>query len=220
MQSSRPEHGRAGFRLRSKGWLDMWAAFLRPAPRSGWRFGTRSSCLLWRIVLFFGLVSWAVPRFIEAFDALGLVVSAPLRWLGRLGEWSGMWWPIGPILFFLVAIAWLRSGASARFQSPAWWWLRLFPWMRSILASYESANFAELLALLLEHQVPIPEALVLAASSTGNPRMIRGARGLAEAISRGETAPGAFEAVDRRAFLPMLRWVLATGQAQGSSSAP
>ena len=29
--------------------------------------------------LFFGMVSWAVPRFIEAFESLGLAVSAPLR---------------------------------------------------------------------------------------------------------------------------------------------
>jgi type II secretory pathway component PulF len=166
--------------------------------------------------LFFGLVSWAVPRFIEAFESLGLSVSAPLRWLGRLGESSGMWWPVGPVLLAIVAVAWLRSGASARFQSPAWWWLRLFPWMKSILASYETANFAELLALLLEHQVTYPESLVLAAESTGNPRMMRAARELADAITRGEAPSAALETIDRRAFLPMLRWVLATGQAQGS----
>ena len=40
--------------------------------------------------------------------------------------------------------------------------------MRSILANYETANFSELLGLLLEHQVPYPAALVLAAESTGN----------------------------------------------------
>jgi general secretion pathway protein F len=59
-------------------------------------------------VLFVGLVSWAVPRFIEAFESLGLSVSAPLRWLGRAGESSVMWWPAGPILLVIVAIAWLR----------------------------------------------------------------------------------------------------------------
>jgi general secretion pathway protein F len=167
-------------------------------------------------VLFFGLVSWAVPRFIEAFESLGLSVSAPLRWLGRLGESSEIWWPAGPVLLTIVAVAWLRSGASARFQSPAWWWLRLFPWMKSILASYETASFAELLALLLEHQVTYPESLVLAAESTGNPRMMRAARELAAAITRGLAPATALETIDRRAFLPMLRWVLATGQAQGS----
>jgi type II secretory pathway component PulF len=46
--------------------------------------------------------------------------------------------------------------------------------------------------------------------------MTHGARALAEAIGRGQGASVALESIDRRAFLPMLRWVLATGQAQGS----
>jgi type II secretory pathway component PulF len=167
-------------------------------------------------VLFLGMVGWAVPRFIEAFNSLGLTLSAPLRWLGRLGEWSGTWWPVGPIFLLLVAIGWFRSGASARFQSPAWWWMRVFPWMNSILANYETANFSDLLALLLAHQVPYPEALVLAAESTGNRRITRGANRLAAAVSRGETPAAALQEIDRRTFLPMLRWVLATGQTQGS----
>jgi type II secretory pathway component PulF len=163
-----------------------------------------------------GLLTWAVPRFISAFESLGLAISTPLRLLGRLGASSGTWWPVGPILLFVVLVGWLRSGASARFQAPAWWWLKLFPWMGSILASFEAANFAELLALLLAHQVPYPEALKLAAESTGNARLTRASLLLAAAISRGEPPAAALEASDRRTFLPMLRWVLATGQAQGS----
>ena len=88
--------------------------------------------------------------------------------------------------------------------------------MRSILANYETANFSELLGLLLEHRVPYPSAIVLAAESTGDARLSRGARQLAEAISRGESAAAALGTIDRRTFLPMMRWVLATGQEQGS----
>ena len=105
----------------------------------------------------------------------------------------------------VLAVAWVRSGAAARFQSASWTWLKLFPWMRSILASYEGANFCELLALLLEHQVTYPLASKLAAESTGNPRMVRGARALADAISGGEAVPRGLDAIDRKAFLPMLR---------------
>ena len=88
--------------------------------------------------------------------------------------------------------------------------------MRSILANYETANFSELLGLLLEHRVPYPSALVLAAESTGDARLTRGARQLAEAIARGESAAAALGQIDRGTFLPMMRWVLATGQEQGS----
>jgi general secretion pathway protein F len=88
--------------------------------------------------------------------------------------------------------------------------------MRSLLVDFESANFSELLALLLEHQVPYPAALVLAADSSGDLRLARGSRNLAEALARGETASSGMQHVVFGTFPPMLRWVLASGQAQGS----
>ena len=166
--------------------------------------------------LFIGLVSMAVPRFVQAFASLGLAEAAPLRWLSWVGDSVPYWWPVGPILLFLLLIAWLRSGRAARFQAGSWSWLWLFPWMRSILANYETANFAELLGLLLEHRVPYPSALVLAAESTGDARLTRAARQLADAIARGESPASALGKIDRGTFLPMMRWVLATGQEQGS----
>ena len=65
-------------------------------------------------------------------------------------------------------------------------------------------------------RAPIRRRSVLAAESTGDARMARGAVKLAEAVARGESAATALQAIDRRTFLPMLRWVLATGQEQGS----
>jgi type II secretory pathway component PulF len=168
--------------------------------------------------LFVGMVLLVVPRFLEAFRSLGLESPAPLRWLSLVGQTTDYWWLAGPIALAVLAIAWVRSGAAARFQSTSWSWLKLFPWMKSILANFETANFCELLALLLENQVTYPEALMLSAESTGNPRLVQGARVLADAISRGQTVPAALATVDRKTFLPMLRWVLATGQQQGSLS--
>jgi general secretion pathway protein F len=166
--------------------------------------------------LFIALVSLALPRFIHTFELLGMSASAPVRWLALLSDSVGYWWPVGPILLVVLAIAWASSGRAARFQSPSWSWLHVFPWMRSMLANYETANFSELLALLLEHHVPLPTALELAAEATGNSRMTRGAAQLAEAIERGEPAAAALERIDRRTFLPMLRWALAGGGAFGS----
>ncbi len=167
-------------------------------------------------VLLVGLVMLVVPRFLDAFESLGLAAPSALRWLGKVGELADYWWLAGPIALGVLAIAWARSGAAAQFQSASWNWLKLFPWMKSILANYEAANFCELLALLLEHQVTYPEALELAADSTGNPRMMRGARVLAQAIGRGQALPDVLATVKPNTFLPMLRWVLATGQEQGS----
>jgi type II secretory pathway component PulF len=166
--------------------------------------------------LFVGLVWLVVPRFVAAFDALGLATSAPLRWLEWAGGSASYWWPVGPIVIVVLAIAWVRSGTAAGLRGGAWSGLRLFPWMGSLLADYEAASFAELLALLLEHRVPYPSAMVLAADATGAPRLALGARWTAEAIARGEPVAAAVDAAGPRAFPPMLRWTLSTGQAQGS----
>jgi type II secretory pathway component PulF len=166
--------------------------------------------------LFVGLVWEAVPRFLTAFEALGLKTAAPLRWLAWIGDSAYYWWPAGPILLAILAIAWIYSGTAARFQGSSWSWLRIFPWMNSVLANYEAAGFSELLALLLEHNVAYPEALNLAAEATGNRRMAAAAGELAASIVCGEPPSKAVGTIDPRAFLPMLRWVLATGQEQGS----
>jgi general secretion pathway protein F len=166
--------------------------------------------------LFVGLVWVVAPRFVEAFESLGLSVDAPLHWLEWVGKSAEYWWPAGPILLVVLGLGWVQSGRTSGFRARLWNGLRLFPWMRSLLADYETANFTELLALLLEHQVPYPSALVLAAESGGDPRVVRGARQVAEALTHGEPIATAVQTAGRGAFLPMLRWVLATGQAQGS----
>ena len=125
-------------------------------------------------LLFLGLVVEVIPRFIGAFESLGLAIIAPLRWLERIGELAPYWWPIGPVLLVLLAIAWWRSGVAATFQTSSWSLVRLFPWMRSMLSDYESAGFAELMSLLLEHRVAYPQAVMLAAEATGNAAMIDG----------------------------------------------
>lgn len=166
--------------------------------------------------LFVGLVYSIAPRFVSAFDSLGLDVAAPLRWLEWIGGSVRYWWPIGPILLILLVVAWVESGRTTGMPTRMGNVLRLFPWMRSLMADYEAAGFSELLALLLEHQVPYPSALVLAAESTGDARLVLGTRAVAEGVTRGEPPATALETVGRSAFLPMLRWTLATGQSQGS----
>ncbi len=150
-------------------------------------------------VLFVGLVSLAVPRYVAAFESLGVALPAPLRWLSAAGGTAQYWWFAGPVLLFILLIAWIRSGTAARFQSPSWAWLRIFPWMKSILANYETASFSELLALFLEHNVEYPTALILAAESTGNRKLTQGAQRLAEGITRGEPVKIALAALDRGA---------------------
>jgi len=166
--------------------------------------------------LFLALVTLIIPRFVGAFESLGLEVIWPLRWLEKAGELSLYWWPAWPVLLLLLALAWWRSGVAATFQTSSWSLLRLFPWMRSMLADYEAAGYADLLALLLEHHVAYPQAVELAAEATGNSAMIAGAGRLAAAVQRGEAPDQAVRDLPESAFRPLLRWTLASSQEQGS----
>ena len=165
--------------------------------------------------LFLALVVEVIPRFIGAYEALGLEVIWPLRWLERLGELAPYWWPVWPALLVLLAFAWWRSGVAATFQTSSWSLLRMFPWMRSMLADYEAAGYADLLALLLEHQVAYHRAVELAAEATGNSTMIAGARQLAAAVQRGEPPDQAVRDLPASAFRPLLSWTLAATKEQG-----
>jgi type II secretory pathway component PulF len=166
--------------------------------------------------LFVGLVGLIVPKFVGAFESLRLPMPGILRGLSAVGGTVEYWWPAGPILLVLALLAWLATGRAAGFRTSGWSWLKVFPGMRSLLKDYETANFCELLALLLEHGVAYPKALVLAAEPTGDRRLSAAMTGLAGAVTRGEPIKSALAAMDQRAVLPMLRWVLASGQEQGS----
>jgi general secretion pathway protein F len=165
-------------------------------------------------ILFLFLVTRVVPGFLAAFQSLRLPVHTSLAVLARLGETAHYWWPTFPVVLVLIWAWWVMSGRSAslrpgRTGSPMRW----FPWMRSMLANFEAANFADLLALLLEHRVPFPEALVLSAEASGDPAVIRAGRALAAEVEHG-ASPG--DAVQGRVpFPPLLRWLLATGTRQG-----
>ncbi len=166
--------------------------------------------------LFLGIVLHIVPRFREAFEVLGLPVTRPLAFVEGLGRSAWYWWPIWPIALLLIAVAWWRSGRSARFDPKGWSFLGIFPWMRSLLADYQSAGFAELLALLLENKIGYPQALSLAAEATGNGLLIDEAHAISRDMEQGRSAGEALRKAPGKAFSPLLRWVLTNGQDQGS----
>ncbi|WP_165251444.1 type II secretion system F family protein [Paludisphaera soli] len=166
--------------------------------------------------LFLGVVVVLAPRFGEAFASLGLPTTRALALVESIGRTAWIWWPIWPIVLAAVAAAWFRSGRASRLDASSWTFLGLFPWMRSLVRDYQSAGFAELLALLLENRVAYPKAVALAAEATGNAALIAEARTLAAALESGSSAERAIAGGVFRSFAPMLRWVLAHGHSEGS----
>jgi type II secretory pathway component PulF len=170
-------------------------------------------CLAYALGLVF--VLQIAPRFAVAFDSLGLPPLKPLVALARIGDSAAYWAPIPPILLGLLALRWAWSGRSVALDGgPIGTVLGRFPLIGSMVASYRAANFADLMALLVEHRVPLDEGVRLAGEASGD-RSFRGATAaFAEAIRRGEgTSDGSPSYL--KAFPPLLAWLLTSGRGQG-----
>ena len=165
--------------------------------------------------LFVVLVTFVVPRFVAAFESLRVPMSGPLTLLSKLGPSAMVWGLVVPVVFILAILYWIWTGRAVSLQPghtrPI---LRWVPWMNSMLIQSEAANFAGLLALLVEHGVPYPDAIKMAAEATGDRAIIRSGHDLSAAIALGASPDEAMQG--GTAFPPLLRWLLAVGQRQGS----
>ncbi len=165
--------------------------------------------------LFVMVVARVLPLFESAFLTFGVPLGVVPRTLAAVGRSTGLWWPIGPAFLAAGFVLWWTSGA-ARGMDPISGrrFLSMFPWMRSLLDSMEAANFSELLALLLENEVPLHDALVLASDVAGDRSLGGSGRALAAVIERGGDAARALRELPRgRRLPPLLGWLVTTPRA-------
>lgn len=123
-----------------------------------------------------------------------------------LGVWAYAL-PAVPVALFL---GWVwYSAYSGRWRSlsltprRSWW-----PSSGAVLADRQRAVFAQLCAALLENEVPLDQALPLAAAATGNAALRREADAWAAEHRLGKPSAG-----QAAGFSPLIRWLLQAGAA-------
>jgi type II secretory pathway component PulF len=164
--------------------------------------------------LFLFLLWFIIPKFEAVMLDLGVPVHGSVRVLGWISGKVPVLWPVLPVLLVAVLIWWLSTRRAVSLQrGRASGLLRWFPWMGRLMSGFEAASFADLLALLVEHGVPFPQALRLAGDASGDAAMSQTSRNVAAAVERGEEPSAGL--IRGGAFPPLLRWVVATGPRQG-----
>jgi general secretion pathway protein F len=165
--------------------------------------------LAWALFVFFTLK--IVPGLVRVYDMLNFDSGGLFDVLVRCGRSVGIWGPLVPIAVLILFVAWYVRASRAslvqpRFAGPVLGWL---PWMGPMLRSAHVATFSEVLALLVENEVPLHEAMVLAAGAVGDPRMVRSAQEIASGLERGEVPSPAQG--QHRVFPPLLEWLMRSG---------
>ena len=159
------------------------------------------------------------PRFVSAFEGLGIPPLKGLALLSRLGESARYWGPIPPAMVVLLALRWAWTGRSMVLDAgplgPA---MNRIPGIGSMIRHFRAANFADLLSLLVEHRVPLDEGVRLAGDASGDRRFRMEAIQVAESIRKGVMGDEP-STVAGGALPPLLRWILTAGRRQGDLAA-
>jgi general secretion pathway protein F len=166
------------------------------------------------LVVILGWLSFAffsftlAPKLAADFTALqvpGRGVFVFLAWVGRGAIYWGLGVPI--LLVILAALVWQGSHRATWIGATGLGRLAAnMPWFGSMLRWSRNAAFADILGLLVENSVPMPEALLLAAEASGDKRLIDAARCASEMVKGGQSLVG--HDGQLTAFPPLLRWLL------------
>ncbi len=155
--------------------------------------------------LFVGLILPIMVRMLHAtFESFGMEERGLVRVLVDLSASLATWWWIGPICFILIFVWWLiiqRSG-SMQFRGlsrPLGW----IPGVNAVNQNFRYAAFAKLLSILVEHGVPLPDAISLAAETMTDSQSQHASEQLADDIRLGRTRPRR-----RPGMPPFLHWLL------------
>jgi type II secretory pathway component PulF len=164
------------------------------------------------------LLKELVPRINGLVTVSGGTPQPLLQVLEYLSQTMLYW---GPALPVLVLFALLAAGVIplplVRPSAALLERIHVLPWVGRIVRDSQSAGFCQLLAILVDREVPLPVSLELASASTGNRRLADECRRIAADLRRGVPFG---EALQTAVALPAFtRWMLASGNDQGGLAA-
>lgn len=137
------------------------------------------------------------PSLEGIYDQLRREPSTSVSMLRTARVWMPVWAPLAPVLVVGAIFLWRRGRGKRRV------WI---PFAGRYAAALRHAAFADQLAILLEHGVPLVEGLRLASGVTGDPTLIETSEALARAAERDERL--SVDDPQLRSLPPLLRWAL------------
>lgn len=156
--------------------------------------------------LFLVFISNAVEQMRMWDDLVGGRSGKAMQVLAWLHNNMLLWAWIPPVLLVLAAVGWIATGRANVFSlGGSSGFLRLIPGMSGVVQHFRHSLFARLASVLLKNDVPLPDALPLAAGGCGR-ELQKAVMVFAEADERGQRHD--VQESQARAMRPLLRWIL------------
>jgi general secretion pathway protein F len=123
--------------------------------------------------LFIGMLLYVAPTLLMFAEGKpGALLSALDSIRGSIGVWG----PIAPLVVLVPWLVWLyQSNRALSIQRGGGAWNVGLPMVHGMVRDAHYAMFAELLALLVEHELPLNESLLIAATAAGDRKLARAA---------------------------------------------
>jgi type II secretory pathway component PulF len=173
---------------------------------------------LFAIVLLSTLVFFVLPQFDKIFRDFQMKLPALTAGVLAIGQhpYSVFIMPLS-IIVVSVIVVWLWLHRTERGRRI--WALGLYsiPVVGTLVRSARLSAFAELLAVLVDFELPLPEALRLAGMASSDPLMKHEATGIHDRLVEGARLG---EVLRGRGLLPeWVAWMAAAGEQRGALSA-
>ncbi len=159
------------------------------------------------------LVLFILPRFVEIYNRSHRTLPVPTQWLMNIREYWTEYWHliIGGMVALVVSFAAWLSTAEGR---AVWDEVKLkFPIVGPLWRMSALARFLRTLAVQVENDVPVLEALRLAADSAGNVYVCEILHDIADDVERGLGLAESF--ASHRIFHGIVLQMIASGEEAG-----
>ena len=163
-----------------------------------------------------GVVSYLVlPAYADVFEKMHLRLPVLTEALLFVGKHPLEFFVLPPLLFaFSYLVAWLSFRSSPRGRILWARFVYALPIAGTLVRSVRLAAFADLLGILVDQAVPLPEALKLAAEASSDPLLAEGSKSIETDIAQGVSLGVALK---RQRLVPdLVIWMIGFGEKQGT----
>jgi type II secretory pathway component PulF len=128
---------------------------------------------------------WLQPLLTAASQDIARPVATPDHSLASIERSLSIWWFVIPLAVLVLVVVWWRR--ASRVSVDEGWLAGVSPIAR-MLHLGRISTFADILALLIENNIPLPQGIRLAADASGDRQLKPACDTLADELARGATA--------------------------------